>query len=309
MPGPRRGEAAPARPTAWRASRKRLLKTGHQRTGAASTRKLQARLRRRARHAMRSGIAGRADAGAQAWQINATPTPATALPAIQDHGAPRPARLPGPQLARSSSAQDASHDAGRGGAASPQHELGKWMPRPRLGDAAPARPAAWRSPRGRWLETGLRRPQTGLPWPENGSSITGTHRATCPSTPGNFAGVPGTVAGDGSLAGRKSGPTPAGNRVLDNGNTSGHVPRHARQLCRRPGDGGRRRVFAGRKSGPEPAGNRVFDTGYISGHRLPPLFSPIKHRCTAPQHPRQAHGHHAAWPHPRPGRGHPPKEQ
>jgi hypothetical protein len=261
MPGPRRGEAAPARPTAWRASRKQLLKTGQQsrqqRTGAASTRKLQARLRRRARHAMRSGIAGRADAGAQAWQINATPTPATALPTIQDHGAPRPARQTGPQLARSHSGQDASHDAGRAGAASPRQELGKWMPRPRLGDAAPARPAAWRAPRRRWLETGLRRPQTGLPWPENGSSITGTHRATCPSTPGNFAGLPGTVAGDGPLAGRKSAPRRPESRVIDNGNTSGHVPQHAQQLCRHPGDGGRRRVsprpeigsLAGRKSG------------------------------------------------------------
>ena len=180
---------------------------------------------------------------------------------------------------------------------------------PRLGDAAPARPAAWRAPRRQRLETGLHRPETGLPWPENGSSITATHRGTCPSTPGNFAGVPGTVAGDGSLAGRKSGLTPAGNRVIHNANTSGPVPRHARQLCRGPGGGGRRRVSRRPEIGLSPAGNRVFDTGYISGHRLPPLFSPIEQRCTAPQHPRQAHGHHAAWPHPRPGRGHPPKEQ
>ena len=214
---------------------------------------------------MRSGIAGRANAGAQARQFNATPTPATALPAIHDRGAPRPARRPGLQLASSISDEDASHDAGRAGAAAPQHELGKWMPRPRLGDAAPARPAAWRAPLGRWLETGLRRPETRLPWPENGSSITATRRGTCPGTPGNFAGVPGTVAGD--------------------------------------------RSHGGRKSGPAVAGNRVFDTGYISGHRLPPLFSPIKQPCPAPQHPRQAHGHHATWPHPRPGRGHPPKEQ
>ncbi|KAF9678716.1 hypothetical protein SADUNF_Sadunf07G0064500 [Salix dunnii] len=126
---------------------------------------------------MGSGIAGRADAGTQARQFNATPTPATALPAIHDHGAPRPARRPGLQLASSSSGQDASHDAGRAGAAAPQHELGKWMPRPRLGDAAPARPAAWRAPIGRWLETGLRLPETRLPWPENGSSITATHNA------------------------------------------------------------------------------------------------------------------------------------
>ena len=196
---------------------------------------------------MRSGIAGRADAGAQARQFNATPTPATALPAIHDRGAPRPARRPGLQLASSISDEDASHDAGRAGAAAPQHELGKWMPRPRLGDAA------WRAPLGRWLETGLRRPETRLPWPENGSSITATRRGTCPGTPGNFVGVPETgpaVAGNrvprwpeiGSRGGRKSGPTPAGYRVINNGNTWGHVPRNARQLRRGPGRGGRRRV-------------------------------------------------------------------
>ncbi|KAF9678715.1 hypothetical protein SADUNF_Sadunf07G0064400 [Salix dunnii] len=88
-------------------------------------------------------------------------------------------------------------------------------------------------------------PGTGAPTVVKRSSIT----ATRPSTPSNFARVPGTVAGDGSHAGRKSGPTPAGNRVINNGNTSGHVPRHAGRLCRRPGGGGRRRVFAGRKSG------------------------------------------------------------
>ena len=170
-------------------------------------------------------------------------------------------------------------------------------------------------------------------------------RRHSPSAPGSLAGPPETVAGNGSSPARNGSPL-AGKQVFDNGNTSGHVPQHARQLCRGPGDGGRRRVsrrvgigssitathrdtcpgtpgnfagvpgvvagdgsLAGRKSGLSPAGNRVFDTGYISGHRLPPLFSPIEQRCTAPQHPRQAHGHHAAWPHPRPGRGHPPKEQ
>ncbi|KAJ6756880.1 hypothetical protein OIU74_026181 [Salix koriyanagi] len=39
-----------------------------------------ARTRQQARHAMKSGIAGRADAGTQARQFNATPTPATAPP-------------------------------------------------------------------------------------------------------------------------------------------------------------------------------------------------------------------------------------
>ncbi|KAF9672707.1 hypothetical protein SADUNF_Sadunf11G0072200 [Salix dunnii] len=57
---------------------------------------------------------------------------------------------------------------------------------------------------------------------------------------------------------RPNGSSPlAGKRVIDNGNTSGHVPQHARQLCQGPGDGGRRRVprrpeigsHAGRKSG------------------------------------------------------------
>ncbi|KAF9672706.1 hypothetical protein SADUNF_Sadunf11G0072100 [Salix dunnii] len=93
MQGPRRGEAAPARPAAWRASRRQQPKTGHhhsrqQHTMAASARKPQARTRQRALHAMGSGIAGRADAGTQARQFNATPTPATALHAIHDHGAP-----------------------------------------------------------------------------------------------------------------------------------------------------------------------------------------------------------------------------
>ena len=188
---------------------------------------------------------------------------------------------------------------------------------PRLGDAAPARPAAWRAPRRQRLETGLHRPETGLPWPENGSSITATHRGTCPSTPGNFAGVPGTVAGDGSLAGRKSGLTPAGNRVIHNANTSGPVPRHARQLCRGPEGGGRRRVsrrpdigsLAGRTSGLSPAGNQVFDIGYISGHRLPPHFSPD--RATVHNTPTPAAGPWAPCrlAPPQTRQGHPPKEQ
>jgi hypothetical protein len=55
-------------------------KTGQMHTRGASARKPQARTRQRALHAMRSGIAGRADAGARARQFNATPTPATAQP-------------------------------------------------------------------------------------------------------------------------------------------------------------------------------------------------------------------------------------
>jgi len=93
-------------------------KTGQMHTRGASARKPQARTRQRARHAMRSGIAGRANTGTQARQFNATPTPATALRAIHDNGAPRPARQPGLQLASSGSGhcgRDASHDGGRPG--------------------------------------------------------------------------------------------------------------------------------------------------------------------------------------------------
>jgi hypothetical protein len=103
-------------------------KTGQMHTRGASARKPQARTRQRARHAMRSGIAGRANTGTQARQFNATPTPATALRAIHDNGAPRPARQPGLQLASSGSghcSRDASHDGGRAGAAAPRHGLGK----------------------------------------------------------------------------------------------------------------------------------------------------------------------------------------
>jgi hypothetical protein len=84
-------------------------------------RKPQAGTRQQARHAMRSGIAGRADAGTQARQLNATPTPATALRAITDHGAPRPLRQPGLQLARGSRGhccRDDPRALGRAGAAS-----------------------------------------------------------------------------------------------------------------------------------------------------------------------------------------------
>ena len=68
-----------------------------------------------------SGIAGRADAGTQARQFNATPTPATALHAIPDHGPPRPLRQPGLQLARGSRGhccRDDPHALRHAGAAS-----------------------------------------------------------------------------------------------------------------------------------------------------------------------------------------------
>ncbi|KAF9672698.1 hypothetical protein SADUNF_Sadunf11G0070900 [Salix dunnii] len=66
-------------------------------------------------------------------------------------------------------------------------------------------------------------------------------RRRSPSAPGSLAGAPRTVAGNGSSPARNASPL-AGKRVIDNGNTSGHVPQHARQLCQGPGDGGRRRV-------------------------------------------------------------------
>jgi len=87
----------------------------------AEARKPQARTRQQARHAMRSGIAGRADTGTQARQFNATPTPATALHAIPDHGPPRPLHQPGLQLARGSRGhccRDDPHALRHAGAAS-----------------------------------------------------------------------------------------------------------------------------------------------------------------------------------------------
>ena len=162
MQGPRRGEAAPARPTARTASRSRQPKTGHHHsrqhyTMAASARKPQARTRQQERHAMRSGIAARADAGTQAQQFNATPTPATALHAIRDHGAPRPLRQPGLQHAsgsRGHCSRDAPALPGARGLPAPWPEHGKRMSGPRRGEAAPARPTAWRAARKQVPKTG-----------------------------------------------------------------------------------------------------------------------------------------------------------
>jgi hypothetical protein len=67
------------------------------------------------------------------------------------------------------------------------------------------------------------------------------------------------VAGDGSSPAGDGSPL-AGKRVIDNSNTSGHVPQHARQLFGCSGDGGRSRVFAGR-SRVFAGRSRVFDTG------------------------------------------------
>ena len=97
--------------------------------------------------------------------------------------------------------------------------------------------------------------------------------------PGRVAGNGSSPAGDGSPLARK--------RVIDNSNTSGHVPQHARQLFRCSGDGGRSRVFAGRSGVFAGRKSGLRYRGYISGHPLPPLFF----RCTAAPHPWQARGH------------------
>ncbi|KAF9661362.1 hypothetical protein SADUNF_Sadunf19G0060800 [Salix dunnii] len=286
------------------------------------------------------GRAGAASALARARQMNARPTPRRGSPsapaslagiteAVAENGTAKQAATH-PGCLNSEAAGQASAE----GADSPARDPRPW----RSTSCASAGPPACEL-----KQRPGRQPRCGASWGCRPSArarqmdATPSPRRRSPSAPGSLAGAPRTVAGNGSSPARNASPL-AGKRVIDNGNTSGHVPQHARQLCqgpgdggrrrvinngntsghvprhagrlcRRPGGGGRRRVFAGRKSGPGPAGNRVFDTGYISGHRLPPLFFPIKQRCTAPQHPRQAHGHHATWPHPRPGRGHPPKEQ
>ena len=77
---------------------------------------------------MRSGIAGRADSGTQARQFNATPTPATALHAIPDHGTPRLARQPGLRIASRSGGTAAGTTpmlTGALGLPAPWRELGK----------------------------------------------------------------------------------------------------------------------------------------------------------------------------------------
>ena len=115
----------------------------------------------------------------------------------------------------------------------------------------------------------------GLP-PLGTSSANGRQpspRRRSPSAPGSLAGAPETAAGNGSSPARNGSPL-AGKRVIDNSNAAGHVPRHARQLCRGPGDGGRRPVprwpeigsRGGRKSGPAPAGYRVINNSNTSGH-------------------------------------------
>ena len=169
------------------------------------------------------------------------------------------------------------------------------MPRPRR--LQPSRdPRRWRSTSGTSagppacklkqlpLRPG-RQPRCGARWGCRTSArarqmnATPSPRRSSPSGPDSLAGGPEAVAGNGSSPAGNGSPL-AGKRVIDNSNTSGHVPQHARQLFGRPGDGGRSRVFAGRKSG-------LRYRGYISGHPLPPLISP----CTAAPHPWQARGH------------------
>ena len=73
------------------------------------------------------------------------------------------------------------------------------------------------------------------------------------------------MAGNGSSPAGDGCPL-AGKRVIDNSNTSGHEPQHARQLFGFSGDGGRSRVFAGR--------SRVFDTGATYRAIHSPHFPP-----------------------------------
>jgi len=79
-------------------------------------------------------------------------------------------------------------------------------------------------------------------------NATPSPRRSSPSAPDSLAGGPEAVAGNGSSPAGNGSPL-AGKRVIDNSNTSAHVPQHARQLFGSPGDGGRSRVFAGRISG------------------------------------------------------------
>ena len=90
-------------------------------------------------------------------------------------------------------------------------------------------------------------------------------RRGSPSAPASLAGGPETVAGNGSSPAGDGCPL-AGKRVIDNSNTSGQEPQHARQLFGFSGDGGRSRVFAGR--------SRVFDTGATYRAIHSPHFSP-----------------------------------
>ncbi|KAJ6676078.1 hypothetical protein OIU74_005797 [Salix koriyanagi] len=206
-----------------------------------------------------------------------------------------------------------------------------------------------------------RQPRCGARWGCRTSArarqmnATPSPRRSSPSGPDSLAGDPEAVAGNGSSPAGNGSPL-AGKRVIDNSNTSGHVPQHARQLFERPGDGGRSRVFACRKRVSSPAGNgsllagkRVIDNSNTSGHvpqharqlfrgsgdggrsrvfagrksgvrwpeigssipglhigpSTPPTYSPLHSSPTPLTGPWAP----ATWPAPRPGRGHPPKEQ
>jgi hypothetical protein len=84
-------------------------------------------------------------------------------------------------------------------------------------------------------------------------------RRSSPSAPASLAGGPEKVAGNGSSPAGDGCPL-AGKRVIDNSNTSGHEPQHARQLFGFSGDGGRSRVGDGGRSRVFAGRSRVFDT-------------------------------------------------
>ena len=115
----------------------------------AQARKPRARTRHQARHAMRSGIAWRADGGTQARQFNATP--ATALHAIPDHGTPRLARQPGLGIAsrsRGHCCRDDPRADGRAGAAITSARARQMNARPSPRRSSPGTPGSmWASRR------------------------------------------------------------------------------------------------------------------------------------------------------------------
>jgi hypothetical protein len=260
-------------------------------TRGASARKPQARTRQRALHAMRSGIAGRADAGARARQFNATPTPATAQPRSTTMA------LHVRHVSRASSLQAQAAATAAGTPATMWGALG--LPHLSTSSANECHALASEKQPQRARQPG-RRPggggrsrvfagrKSGLRRPEIGSSIPGLHIGPrAPARPATFRASRRRWPESG-LRRPEIGSSPAGNRVFDTGATY-------RATCpSTPGNfSGIPATVAG--VGSSPAGNRVFAgrksglryRGYISGHPLPPLISP----CTAAPHPWQARGH------------------
>uniref|UniRef100_A0A6N2NK60 Senescence-associated protein n=1 Tax=Salix viminalis TaxID=40686 RepID=A0A6N2NK60_SALVM len=255
-------EAAPASPTAC-GHHGAVDENGTDAHQGCLSSETAARTRQRALHAMRSGIAGRADAGARARQFNATPTPATAQPrsttmalhvrhvsrasSLQAQAAATAAGTPAtmwgalglPHLSTSSANEchALASEKQPQRARQPGRRAGGGGQKRVSAGRKTARPATFRESRRRWPESGLRRP-------EIGSSIPGLHIGPrAPARPATF-----------------------------------------RASRRRWPESGLRRP----EIGSSPAGNRVFDTGatYRAIHS-PHLFPHAQH----PPHPWQARGH------------------